>query len=290
MSADDPIAATPRSILLRYATARTSPPPPKYHGGGGRFTPRPSIAKVPSASTGGELALVGTYAGIGFGTLTTFGPNWTTTGVDSFDHSDFVMPDNRAWYSAGFLAAPYIGYQWTFTSRWLAAIEGEVGYATNNVTTGVPGVSSAPGDSVNVKEDWEGGVRARLGYAVLPNVVVYGTTGLAVQHIQATVTCSSATPFPCGRFGPVTAFTQTNSPTLPGWTIGAGLEYVLTRNLRLRAEYRYSDYGTYNAIYGNPANVAVSSSLRLQTNTALLGLSYAFGPPAPASLPPLVEK
>lgn len=38
--------------------------------------------------------------------------------------------------------------------------------------------------------------------------------------------------------------------------------------------YRYSDYGTHNATYGNPANVAVSSSIQMWTNTALLGLTY----------------
>jgi outer membrane immunogenic protein len=193
---------------------------------------------------------------------------------------------------AGFLTSAFVGYQWTFVSRWLAGIETEIGYATNSATTGVPGVSNAPGDSVGVKEDWEGGVRARLGYAVAPNTVVYATTGLALQHLQATVTCTSATPFPCGRFGPVTAISATNSPTLSGWTLGGGAEYALTGNLRLRAEYRYSDYGTYNATYGNPANVAVSSAIRLRTNTAVLGLTYAFGvpsAPAPTPSPPITK-
>ena len=71
------------------------------------------------------------------------------------------------------------------------------------------------------------------------------------------------------------------------------IEYALTGNLRLRAEYRYSDYGTYSATYGNPANLAVSSAIRLRANTATLGLSYAFGglsAQAPTLRPPLITK
>jgi hypothetical protein len=43
------------------------------------------------------------------------------------------------------------------------------------------------------------------------------------------------------------------------------------------AEYRYADYGTYSATYGNPAKLAVSSDIRLRTQTATVGLSYSFG-------------
>lgn len=253
------------------------PPPPQ--------APPRQVGMVPPRIGGGP------YGGLGLGTLVTNCPNWTTTGIDSLGSSDPVKPDNQACYSTGFLVTPYVGYQWSLASGWLAGVEGDFGYATNSATTGVPGVSSAPGDTVSVKEDWNGSLRARLGYAVAPNVVVYGTTGLALQHLEASVTCSSATPFPCGRFGAVTAMTATSAPTLAGWTIGAGVEYALTGNLRLRAEYRYSDYGTYDATYGNPANVAVSSAIKLQTNTALLGLTYAFGaPPVPPSPPPLIRK
>jgi len=87
--------------------------------------------------------------------------------------------------------------------------------------------------------------------------------------------------------------TATNAPVLAGGTVGVGVEYAITGNLRLRGEYRFSDYPSFNATYGNPANVAVSSSIQLRTNTALLGLTYEFGAsslPAPLSPPPLITK
>jgi outer membrane immunogenic protein len=59
--------------------------------------------------------------------------------------------------------------------------------------------------------------------------------------------------------------------------LGGGVEHAVAANLKLRAEYRYADYGTYSATYGNPANLAVSSDIRLRTQTATVGLSYSFG-------------
>jgi hypothetical protein len=64
---------------------------------------------------------------------------------------------------------------------WLAAIEADIGYATNNATGGMPGVSRAPGDNVSVKEDWDDSLRARR-YAGAPRTILYGTTGLALQY------------------------------------------------------------------------------------------------------------
>jgi opacity protein-like surface antigen len=98
-------------------------------------------------------------------------------------------------------------------SRWLAGVETDLGYATNNRTSGVPAVSSAPGDTVNVKENFDGSARVRLGYAATAQATAYVTTGIAFQHFDATVTCAGMSPNPCGRFGPVAPMTATNSPT-----------------------------------------------------------------------------
>jgi opacity protein-like surface antigen len=217
------------------------------------------------------------YVGTGVGLLATICPTWTTTGIFSLGSSDPVPDDNRGCYSSGFRSSVYAGYDWTLASRWLVGVETDLGYATNNRTSGVPAVSSAPGDTVNVKENFDGSARVRLGYAATAQATAYVTTGIAFQHFDATVTCAGMSPNPCGRFGPVAPMTATNSPTRTGWTLGGGVEYAFAANLKVRAEYRYADYGTYSATYGNPANVAVSSDIRLRTQTATVGLSYSFG-------------
>jgi hypothetical protein len=47
-------------------------------------------------------------------------------------------------------------------------VESDIGYATNNTTGGIPSVSAAPGGSFGMREDWDGSLRARLGYLVAP--------------------------------------------------------------------------------------------------------------------------
>jgi opacity protein-like surface antigen len=232
----------------------------------------------------------GLHAGGGIGVQNTIGNDWTTTEIISLGSHDFVPDDNSGSFTTGFRVSTYAGYDWIIAPRWLAGIEGDVGYSTNNKTAGIPGVSSAPGDSLSMQENWDASLRARLGYLVAPQVLLYGTAGATWQHFSATVMCTSATPFPCGRFGPVAPMTATTSATPIGWTIGAGLEYALTGRLKLRGEYRYADYGTVNAAFGTPANLAIGSAIHMQTQTATLGLTYAFGGPWMPPAAPLVTK
>ena len=79
-----------------------------------------------------------------------------------------------------------------------------------------------------------------------------------------------------------------NSTTRTGWTIGGGIEYAVTNNWSIRAEYRYSDFGRspdfpFSSItFGN-----VSFTHHLTENQVQAGFSYKFTPFAPA---PVVAK
>jgi outer membrane immunogenic protein len=53
--------------------------------------------------------------------------------------------------------------------------------------------------------------------------------------------------------------------TQVGWQVGAGLEYAMSEQLRLRGEYLYTDYGQDNGPH-----------LHTNTNSFRLGLSYKF--------------
>jgi outer membrane immunogenic protein len=73
-----------------------------------------------------------------------------------------------------------------------------------------------------------------------------------------------------------------------GWTAGAGVEALLTRNWRLRAEYRFTDLGQFSKQVAlvrsssDPVNLPNSGSLTSAVNfdaafhTFRVGLSYAF--------------
>ena len=100
-----------------------------------------------------------------------------------------------------------------------------------------------------------GTLRARAGWA-LGNFLPYGFAGVAVGHanvnISATVSgTENPQNQPCTPLGPATpscvpfSFTGTagkNGEWMVGFTVGAGLDVALTRNVFLRAEYEYVQF------------------------------------------------
>jgi opacity protein-like surface antigen len=121
-----------------------------------------------------------------------------------------------------------------------------------------------------------GTLRARAGWA-LGNFLPYVFGGLAIGHsnvnIAATVygmenpptggaACLSTSSPPCTPF----AFTGTagkNGEWMYGFTVGAGLDVALTRNVFLRAEYEYVQF-------------APIANLVVDVNTVRGGLAFKF--------------
>ncbi len=71
--------------------------------------------------------------------------------------------------------------------------------------------------------------------------------------------------------------TLSNSSTRAGWTVGGGLETRLQSNWLLRAEYRYADFGSVT-YQDNVLGDSATYEERVRTHTALVGLTYQFGP------------
>ena len=76
----------------------------------------------------------------------------------------------------------------------------------------------------------QGSIRARAGVA-LDRALIYVTGGGAFASFTNTYS----------------SFLGYNSigKSLAGWTPGAGLEFAVTNNWSIRAEYRYADYGSF---------------------------------------------
>ena len=79
------------------------------------------------------------------------------------------------------------------------------------------------------------------------------------------------------------------STTRVGWTVGGGLEYALTNNWLIRAEYRYSQFG-HSSFFADTAFPGVGASVdrKIDENQVQARLSYKFDTVAPA--PVLVTK
>ncbi len=158
----------------------------------------------------------------------------------------------------GFIGGGQIGYNLQFANSWLVGIEADIqgtgarGSATAIGTAPVPpGIVSAAATtaqstiSVSNALDYLGTVRGRLGFLMTPSLLIYGDGGFAYGGVRENV--DIATNIPGTPFGLSPAFGSfTNTRT--GWTAGGGLEWMVSPNWSVKAEYLYYDLGrtTFN--------------------------------------------
>lgn len=152
----------------------------------------------------------------------------------------------------------HAGYDWQFGGLVLGimadAEHSSIKQSSNGVTVGnifIPARSE-------VSIAWQASLRARVGYAIAPSLLVYATGGLAFSNLEI------VTAFPAQG---------SNSETMPGWTIGAGLAYSLTRSFFVSAEYRYTGSGKFE----RPVAAPFIARTDLDSQSARIGLSYRFG-------------
>jgi outer membrane immunogenic protein len=195
-------------------------------------------------------------------------------GNDPFSQTgsgQLVRPDVR---SAGWLAGGQAGANWQ-TGRWLAGMEIDIsatgikGSGTSPALEVFPGQfnSETTGDMFNLL----GSARARLGWLSLPNLLVYGTGGLA----WAQVTQDTIRQFASG--GTVTTATTSQVGWRSGWTAGLGAEMRIGQSNWLgRIEYLHYDFGTTHDqifVFSN-AGASSFSEGRLTSDVLRVGLSY----------------
>lgn len=126
--------------------------------------------------------------------------------------------------------------------------------------------------------DWLATARARVGVAT-GNVLFYATGGLAFADIGVEGSYTALLGANPGVLVPVAA---KDDEIRVGWTIGAGVEALLTDRLSVKLEYAYADLGRTTSQLGSyidiPNVVRQSVSLQedLTLHTVKVGLNYRF--------------
>jgi len=215
---------------------------------------------------------IGGHAGFGWGhdPFTEpffFSQTFTLTGVDS----------------NGFVGGFQAGGNWQ-TGAWVAGLELDLsGTGIKGSTSGAASFTGAAtgANTVTVTDELEliGSARARVGYLVWPDVLLYGTGGLTWTRLVQTE--DDATIFTSGGTSSVSSDTQVSWEF--GWVAGLGIESRLwNSNWLARIEYLHYDFGDSGSSFDGP--VVTFSSGHLTTDVIRGGLSYKFdwGPVAPA--------
>jgi opacity protein-like surface antigen len=221
---------------------------------------------------------------------TTFLPFFTPFAALFLDVAPDPTTDPAKFFNAAAQGGVFAGYDWQMARRWVAGVEGDVAFGNSSMTRGgipgtfgdgsapgaliLPGIEALQADSSTVAFGWDGSARARLGYLPTPTVLVYGTGGVAFQQISFGATCNGTIDSYCRVDG--VARSETVSTVRTGWTVGGGLESVLTGNWLGKAEFRYADFGNYSHNFFAGTIDEVDMNLRTQTYTVLAGIGYKF--------------
>ncbi len=168
----------------------------------------------------------------------------------------------NSFHSTGFLGGGQIGANYQI-NRLVLGVEGDFDW-TGGMGLKGSGLDSL-GNSIGTSVNWTSTVTGRIG-AAFDRLLLYGKGGVAFAQDQ-----SSFTDLAGNSAG--TTFTRT------GWTVGAGLEYALSRNWSARIEYDYLGFGpqALNFITATPSSYSSSAYLNVQEVKA--GLNFRFGGP-----------
>ncbi|WP_273720103.1 MULTISPECIES: outer membrane protein [unclassified Bartonella] len=120
--------------------------------------------------------------------------------------------------------------------------------------------------SFTFKEKWAGATRVRIGFAA-ERIMPYVAGGIAYTQLQDIASISitkkgSGKVIGSGNFSDETK-------TMVGYTLGAGVDFAMTNNVIVRAEYRYSDFGKKKF-----SNDEYETSYK--TNDFRVGVAYKF--------------
>jgi outer membrane immunogenic protein len=182
--------------------------------------------------------------------------------------------------STGVIGGAQLGYNWQIGSL-VTGLEADIqGSGIKGSARAIPtlvGTTIPDSDTVlstEQKLSWFGTVRGRLGVTVTPELLLYGTGGLAYGHVDA----SANTRFPDDN-----QFQHPASVSEPkvGWTAGAGAEWMFARNWSAKLEYLYVDLGSESAIANSTSNLVdpkfkVGYTWHTRENIARVGVNYHF--------------
>lgn len=200
-----------------------------------------------------------------------------TLAADAFcDDFDFLSDEFRHGVddsSAVFSGGAMIGANWQWET-FVLGVEADVNYANFDASNGrdvvlsdgaFDGITDGDPEYLSTRSDldanWWGTLRGRMGFAA-DNLLFYGTGGLAWGTIDASARVDYCFDIDCNEGWTARG---SESDTLIGWTIGAGMEWGWD-NWTFGAEYLYVDLGStdfdhrYDATFDPPDGVALDGN------------------------------
>ena len=221
------------------------------------------VAVAPIYNWGGVY--VGGHAGYGFSDPRY---DFVTAG-----HYNFVPGDSFKYSTDGFIGGGHLGYNWV-ASNFLFGLEGAFSYSD------IKGSAASPffpvTDTFHTNVRWIATVTPRLG-VTSGAWLFYAKGGVAFADINTEIRD--------------TVHYNARSSTKTGWTVGGGVEYLISSNWVVGVEGNYYDFGRVNG--GSSQSLLIATNLpapftlsdhstRADLFSVLGRVSYKFGGPVVA--------
>lgn len=213
----------------------------------------PPVTKAPTAPVAYAPAAIYNWTGF------YIGGNLGAGFANSSWSDPFTGGSNGFGSGAGFLGGGQIGANYQINMLVLG-VEGDFDW-TNLKGNGTDSI----GDTLSAKTNWTSTVTGRIGGA-FDRLLVYGKGGLALAQDQSSLT-------DLGGNSASTTFMRT------GWTVGAGLEYGISKNWSAKIEYDYLSFGSQGLSFSTPLQPAYASNASLNLQEIKAGVNFRFGGP-----------
>ncbi|WP_395662702.1 outer membrane protein [Aestuariivirga sp.] len=193
---------------------------------GGHATHAGDVVTAADASNSWTGPRVGIVGGYGWGKA-----DYEGTGLLAEDESGSVDIQ-------GAMLGGLIGYDYGLSNGLVVGVVGDLSWL-NLEGSDCQGLAGCEYE-LQTEIDALGTLRGRIGFG-LDNLLVYGTGGLAVGHVDVSVE----------------GYDGSDSKTMYGWTGGAGVEYRISDPVTIGIEYLYIDLGESEFDFGSGTGVDV---------------------------------
>ena len=216
-----------------------------------------SAADLPS-STGASLkdgpvtngSWAGLYLGANLGYAWDANLGFSNSYTTTSDLSAGIAPE-------GLFAGGQIGYNFQRANNLLWGIETDLQWANISDSGSICKASGtcAGNGTIKASIDYFGTLRGRVGYVQGP-LLPYITGGFAYAGVSQ-------------RASGTTPWTASGDTVVPGWTVGAGVEYKVTDHWSVKGEYLFLDF----------PNIAIGTSTAqdFEVSAVRLGVNYKLG-------------
>jgi outer membrane immunogenic protein len=190
-------------------------------------------------------------------------------------HVDFYNSDGSfSFDDNGFFGGGQIGYNWQHGSI-VYGVEAELGSMGFDIKKQDPNFFDAPPnpelDSIaRFETGFYGALTGRLGLAA-DNWLFYAKGGAAFVNAKASYTDDNAG-------GDLLVDGTSKSETLGGWVVGGGVEYALSGNWSVKAEYLHFDFADVTVNATGDSGDHFDFKFDSQVDTVKAGINYKFGP------------